>query len=523
MKHSPPKRQRCAIYTRKSTEHNLDLAFNSLDAQREACEAYIKSQAHEGWTLVRERFDDGGLSGASLERPALQELLNRVRARQIDIIVVYKVDRLTRSLADFAKLVELFDAHDVSFVSVTQSFNTTSSMGRLTLNVLLSFAQFEREVIGERVRDKIAASKRKGIWVGGPVPLGYRSVAKKLEVVPEEAALVGKIFADYLRLGSIGALANALNAEGLTPKPRQLANGQTVQAACYRVGPLAHLLKNRFYLGEVVYRGEICQGEHAPILDRELFEAVQQRLKEQAVERSNRRLSSPALLAGKLFDDRGNPMTPTYASKKGVRYRYYVSHALLQGRKADAGSVARVSAPEVEKLVIEALRVNGEAETEASDREVIERLLQRAVVGPDSIAIQPKTLSAAEGEEQDEIELLLIPFAPPFLPRKGVAHAPPAPTGLDEAGRTALLSAIAKTRKWIEEILQDPSRSFATIAEEENLAERHVRFLAPLAFLSPRIVESIVEGHAPADLTASGLVRGLPIGWVEQEKAVPLV
>jgi site-specific DNA recombinase len=203
MKSAAPRRQRCASYTRKSTEHNLDLAFNSLDAQREACEAYVKSQAHEGWTLIRDRFDDGGLSGASLDRPALQKLLDLVRARQIDVIVVYKVDRLTRSLADFAKLVELFDANDVSFVSVTQSFNTTSSMGRLTLNVLLSFAQFEREVIGERVRDKIAASKRKGIWVGGPVPLGYRSVEKKLEVVPEEAALVRRIFGDYLRLGSV--------------------------------------------------------------------------------------------------------------------------------------------------------------------------------------------------------------------------------------------------------------------------------------------------------------------------------
>ena len=197
------KAMRCAIYTRKSTDHNLDLAFNSLDAQREACEAYIKSQAHEGWTLVPERFDDGAFSGASLDRPALQALLERVRARRIDIVVVYKVDRLTRSLADFAKLVELFDEHEVSFVSVTQSFNTTSSMGRLTLNVLLSFAQFEREVIGERVRDKIAASKRKGIWVGGPVPLGYRSVGKKLEIVPEEADLVRQIFADYLRLGSV--------------------------------------------------------------------------------------------------------------------------------------------------------------------------------------------------------------------------------------------------------------------------------------------------------------------------------
>src|SRR5674536_63877 len=193
------KRQRCAIYTRKSTEHNLDLEFNSLDAQREACEAYIKSQAHEGWRLVADHYDDGGVSGASLDRPALQTLLADVRTGKINTVVVYKVDRLTRSLADFAKLVELFDQYGVSFVSITQSFNTTSSMGRLTLNVLLSFAQFEREVIGERVRDKIAASKRKGIWVGGPVPLGYRSVGKKIETVPEDAALVRKIFADYLR------------------------------------------------------------------------------------------------------------------------------------------------------------------------------------------------------------------------------------------------------------------------------------------------------------------------------------
>ena len=296
MKQAVPKRQRCAIYTRKSTEHNLDLTFTSLDAQREACEAYIKSQAHEGWTLVRDRFDDGGLSGASLDRPALQNLLDQVRARRVDIIVVYKVDRLTRSLADFAKLVELFDEHEVSFVSVTQSFNTTSSMGRLTLNVLLSFAQFEREVIGERVRDKIAASKRKGIWVGGPVPLGYRSVRKKLEIAPDEADLVRKIFAEYLRLGSIGALAGFLSAQGLKPKPRQLTNGRVLQAACYRVGPLAHLLKNRFYVGEVAYRGEVHKGEHASILDHDLFNAVQAKLAERAVQRKLTRSQSPVKL-----------------------------------------------------------------------------------------------------------------------------------------------------------------------------------------------------------------------------------
>ena len=261
MKPIMPRPLRCAIYTRKSTEHNLDLAFNSLDAQREACEAYVKSQAHEGWRLLPDRYDDGGLSGASLERPALQQLLTEVREGRVEVIVVYKVDRLTRSLADFAKLVETFDAHEVSFVSVTQSFNTTTSMGRSTLNVLLSFAQFEREVIGERVRDKIAASKRKGIWVGGPVPLGYRSLGKKLFVVEEEAEQVRTIFRRYLDLGSIGLLIEDLDRRGIRPKPRSAPNGENISPARFMVGPLAYLLKNRFYIGEVVYRGEVHAGE----------------------------------------------------------------------------------------------------------------------------------------------------------------------------------------------------------------------------------------------------------------------
>src|SRR5262249_25272100 len=262
---------RCAIYTRKSTEHNLELAFNSLDAQREACEAYTKSQAHEGWRLIPTHYDDGAFSGASLDRPALQQLLADIRVGKIDIVLVYKVDRLTRSLADFAKLIELFDARGVSFVSVTQSFNTSSSMGRLTLNVLLSFAQFERELIGERVRDKIAASKRKGLWVGGPVPLGYAAVDKKILVVAAEAAAVRTIFERYLALGSIRALAEELERQGIRSKPRRLSNGRTVGGGHFGVGALAHLLKNRFYIGEVVYRGEGHGGEQAPIVDRALF------------------------------------------------------------------------------------------------------------------------------------------------------------------------------------------------------------------------------------------------------------
>ena len=243
------KLSRCAIYTRKSTEHNLDLAFNSLDAQREACEAYIKSQAPEGWRLVPGHYDDGAYSGASLERPALQTLLAEVRSRAIDTVVVYKVDRLTRSLADFAKLIELFEAHSVSFVSVTQSFNTSSSMGRLTLNVLLSFAQFERELIGERVRDKIAASKRKGIWVGGPVPLGYAAVDKKVVVVPAQAEAVRTIYERYLALGSVRDLADDLARRDIRSKPRQLSDGRTIGGGPFGVGALAYLIKNRFYIG----------------------------------------------------------------------------------------------------------------------------------------------------------------------------------------------------------------------------------------------------------------------------------
>ncbi len=307
MKPHQPKPQRCAIYTRKSTEHNLDLAFNSLDAQREACEAYIKSQAHEGWRLVPGYFDDGGLSGASLDRPALQRLLDEIRARRIDIIVVYKVDRLTRSLADFAKLVELFDAHGVSFVSVTQSFNTTSSMGRLTLNVLLSFAQFEREVIGERVRDKIAASKRKGLWVGGPLSLGYGSRDKVLFVVPQEAAAVRTIFERYLALKSVGALAADLRSLGITSRG----------GGFFGVGALAHLLRNRFYVGEVVYRGEVHRGAQEPIVERAVFQAVQDGLDAQTTLHRARLATSSALLVGRLYDDRGNRLTPSHASKTG--------------------------------------------------------------------------------------------------------------------------------------------------------------------------------------------------------------
>jgi site-specific DNA recombinase len=512
MKPNSPKTQRCAIYTRKSTEHKLDLAFNSLDAQREACEAYIKSQAHEGWSLVPDRFDDGGLSGASLERPALQSLLDQVRLKKIDIVVVYKVDRLTRSLADFAKLVELFDQYEVSFVSVTQSFNTTSSMGRLTLNVLLSFAQFEREVIGERVRDKIAASKRKGIWVGGPIPLGYRSVGKKLEIVPEEAALVRKIFTNYLRLGSIGALVASLEREGVKPKPRRLVNGKTIAAESFMVGPLAHLLKNRFYIGDVVYRGETFSGEHPSILDRDLFDAVQAQLADQTVRRMTARTSSPAILTGLIFDDRDHPMSPSHANKNGVRYRYYVSHALLQNRKAEAGSVSRVSAPDVEELVCQAARDLLRADEETTDRDLAAREIERVTIFADKIAVTLKRPETNEGNK------LNIPFAPTVPLRKGVAYASGETPKLDARDRDVLLQAVARARRWMEDMIGGKVTSFEQIALAEGLGERHVRRLASLAFLSPKIIQAIAKEDTPSGLSVSRLTLALPHSWAEQEK-----
>src|SRR6266702_4071950 len=300
---------RCAIYTRVSTEYGLDQEFNSLDAQHDAASAYIKSQAHAGWTLLRSRYDDGGYSGGSTDRPDLQRLLDDIRARKIDVIVVYKVDRLTRSLADFAKLVELFDAHGVSFVSVTQQFNTTTSMGRLTLNVLLSFAQFEREVTSERIRDKIAASKRKGLWVGGIAPLGYVSKDRKIVVVEEEAERVRNIFRRYLELGSLNRLMTDLRERGIVTKVRSLKTGRTVGGIPFTRGPLAHFLRNRFYIGEVVFKGEVLPGEQPAILDRDLFDAVQAKLNDQRNNHTVAGGKSDALLIGRIYDDRGNRMT----------------------------------------------------------------------------------------------------------------------------------------------------------------------------------------------------------------------
>ena len=323
-------RVRCAIYTRKSSEEGLEQEFNSLQAQREACEAFINSQRHEGWVCLRAAYDDGGFSGATMDRPALQRLLADIAAGRVDTIVVYKIDRLTRSLADFAKIVEILDQRSASFVSVTQQFNTTTSMGRLTLNVLLSFAQFEREVIGERIRDKIAASKRKGMWMGGVPPLGYRVEDRKLLVIDSEAEIVRSIFRRYAELGSVRLLKQELDARGIKSKSWTSASGRLIGGKPFSRGALYLMLQNRTYLGEIVHKGQSHPGEHAPIVDQPLWDAVHSQLADNTAERSSgTRTRQPSLLAGLLFDPDGNPMTPTHAVKKGTRYRYYVSRPLI--------------------------------------------------------------------------------------------------------------------------------------------------------------------------------------------------
>ena len=371
MKAGSTKVVRCAIYTRVSTDQGLEQDFNSLDAQYEASQAYIRSQAHAGWTLLRAKYDDGGFSGGHTDRPALQRLLADVRSGEIDVIVVYKVDRLTRSLADFAKLVELFDKHNVSFVSVTQQFNTTTSMGRLTLNVLLSFAQFEREVTSERIRDKISASKRKGLWVGGMVPLGYDTNERRITVNESEADRVRMIFRSYLKLGSLNLLMADLRKQGIVTKVRTLKTGETVGGIPFTRGPLAHLLRNRFYIGEVPFKGEVLNGEQPRILDRDLFDAVQAKLSEQTTNHRTTRMNSEALLTGRIFDDRGNRMSPSHARKGGLKYRYYLSSALFHGAAERAGSVRRVPAADIEALVIRSVREHLKPSQEIDDRGLV--------------------------------------------------------------------------------------------------------------------------------------------------------
>ena len=351
------RRLRCAIYTRKSSDEGLDQAFNSLDAQREGCAAFVLSQKHEGWSVLPTLYDDGGYSGGTLDRPALQRLLADIADAKVDVVVVYKIDRLTRSLFDFAKIVEAFDARGVSFVSITQQFNTTTSMGRLTLNVLLSFAQFEREVAGERIRDKIAASKKKGMWMGGLPPLGYDVRDRKLVVNEEEANTVLHIFRRYVELRSVRALKAELDAAGIRSKHRTFADGTVYGGHKLSRGALYLMLQNRIYRGEITHKGNAYPGEHKAIVDKALWDKVEAVLAENRVDRTTGADAKyPSLLAGLVFDDSGERLTPTHAVKKGTRYRYYVSRSLITGTAKGDSQGRRIPAGNLETLVIGRLR-----------------------------------------------------------------------------------------------------------------------------------------------------------------------
>jgi site-specific DNA recombinase len=528
---------RCAIYTRVSTDHGLDQEFNSLDAQYEAASAYIKSQAHAGWTLIRSRYDDGGYSGGSTDRPDLQRLLDDIRARKLDVIVVYKVDRLTRSLADFAKLVELFDAHGVSFVSVTQQFNTTTSMGRLTLNVLLSFAQFEREVTSERIRDKIAASKRKGLWVGGTLPLGYHMKDDKVTVIEDEAERVRLIYRRYLEVGGVNALVRDLRERNIRSKSRLLVTGATRGGVLFGRGSLFYLLRNRFYIGEVKYKDEILPGEQPAIMDRALFDAVQQKLTDQWTTRSIARNASDHLLTGLLFDDAGHRMVPTHATKSGVRYRYYVSLPHLHGesKTASVGAVSRIPATEIEDVMVKSLHEYSIAQRERPscsgtgvvDRKVLQDSIARIVVHGDHLAVR---LKSADGEETsdstDDPRLSIIPWQKPpsrqsrqiLLPR-GIARNEVRPTRIERRAR--LVSAISRGRRWLDEIVSGSVTDVQQIATRQKCSVRQINMTISLAFLAPDLVRAAVEGRLPRGIGVERL-RDSPAEWSQQFEALGL-
>lgn len=546
------KLKRCAIYTRKSSEEGLEQDFNSLDAQREACEAFIKSQAGEGWRLLKQHYDDGGLSGATMERPALQRLLTDIREHQVDVVVVYKVDRLTRSLADFAKMVEIFDAQSVSFVAVTQQFNTTTSMGRLTLNVLLSFAQFEREVTGERIRDKIAASKRKGMWMGGYPPLGYDVRDHQLLVNLAEAVTVRDIFQRYLRLGSVRLLKRELDRDGVRSKKRISAGGQESGGRSFSRGALYNLLSNPIYIGAIRHKGTSYPGQHEPIIDRNTWERTTNQLRQHRARSRVRAIGSVASpLIGKVFDEKGERLTPTHAKKGQRRYRYYVSRNLLRGGGRDGW---RVPAGELEQSVSLAVRqmLNDRrwlvSAVEASDFQVekITSLLQ--VAAERSRGLQ----SAAESNEQlaasvERVDLkpeglrvvIKLPVAtstnsnhtvtiarelPLQIRRRGVEQRLLISGGIMPRPRIdqALLKAVARGHCWLEDLVAGRIPSMEKIARREGVTKRYVSRLIRLGLLGPDVVELIAAGQQAPELTTQSLVTGereVSLNWRLQRQA----
>jgi site-specific DNA recombinase len=518
--------RRCAVYTRKSSEEGLDQTFNSLNAQREACEAYIRSQAHEGWKLVKTAYDDGGFSGGTLGRPALQRLLADLGRGLVDVIVVYKIDRLTRSLADFARIVETLDRQGASFVSITQQFNTTTSMGRLTLNVLLSFAQFEREVTGERIRDKIAASKRKGMWMGGNLPLGYDVKDRQLIVNEAEAETVMSLFQRYVELGTVAALHTDLKRRAIVSKIWTSSSGKTRGGAGYSRGALYYLLRNTIYVGRITHRGASYAGLHSGIVPQDLWDRVQAMLTENRQGGPRMEGSSgPCLLSGLLFDDRRNVMSPSHACKaNGRRYRYYVSQAVLQGRQEGAGSIRRVAAEAIESLIERALckSLPKAMQTEWArlsiehKRERIKRLIERITIRADNVEIgltEPGRDLFADAAPSGSIRIATVMKASvggrQIVPRDGAS------VRVDRS----LVKAIAWARD-LRQRLERDGKSLDELAREDGCSRPYVSSMIRLAYLAPGITQSVLKGTQPAQLTLADLMqRDIPIHWGEQRRA----
>jgi len=543
---------RCAIYTRKSSEEGLEQDFNSLDAQREACESYIKSQQHEGWVLIEKQYNDGGFSGGTLERPALKELFNDIEAGKVDTVVVYKIDRLTRSLMDFSKIVELFDKKSITFVSITQQFNTTTSMGRLTLNILLSFAQFEREVTGERIRDKKAASAKRGIWTSGRPPIGYKLENKKLVPDEDKISTITTIFEKYLEFEGMLKLKQYLDENNI--KSRTGKN--------FSKGNLYKILSNKIYIGLISHKGNEYKGEHEGIIDRWTFSKVQELL---AKNRNNNKCKhtakSPSLLAGKLFDDNGNRMTPSHSNKKGKRYRYYLSQALIQGNINQAGTITKIPAGEIETFVQKEIKyflANKDRIQEYISEFAVHK--QKLILSRDSeVELKNDFMRAILAKVvlyKEKVEIIIcknqlvkgleciITESPLFDEAK---NKPENPITISQDVRISttsrkgsvlvvnnaekkevninsfLVNIIAKGHYWNKQIREGKFETAKEIAESEK--EHNVDYVKKairLNILSPRIVESILSGSQPADLTVEKLCSIKTLDWAEQEKILSL-
>lgn len=520
-----PRVKRCAVYSRKSSEEGLEQAFNSLDAQREACEAYIKSQAHEGWKLVKTAYDDGGFSGGSMERPALQRLMADVRQGLVDVIVVYKIDRLTRSLADFARIVETLDRQGASFVSITQQFNTTTSMGRLTLNVLLSFAQFEREVTGERIRDKIAASKRKGMWMGGNLPLGYDLQDRQLVVNDREAETVRSIFQRYLELGTVTVVQAELGRQGIVSKAWVSGSGRRKGGVGYSRGALYYLLRNPLYVGRIAHRGAVYDGQHPAIVTQEYWDQVQAMLSRNRQGKHRAAgTTQPCLLVGLLYDDRGHLMSPSHSRKAmGQRYRYYVSQALLQGRADEAGSVRRVSAEAIEFIIdrrlCDALPQPEQKAWSMSSTEQkrirLKQLVDRVVIGREGVEIKVTDAGRETLAEADSGSLHIATMLKAGIGGKQIVSRHAATARVDRC----LVKAIVWARD-LRQRLEREGISLDELARQESCSRPYISSMIRLAYLAPSITQAILDGSQPASLSLADLIkRDVPVGWTDQFRA----